>query len=149
MRPCPRDPGWVGSLFEKPKDCVKAKKSEKSVAPEAPVLQDCSDCLCPACANNGESCKDCKGPEQCAKKGGKMGLCPDFRAADGKGQDCLNNGCKCLTCEIIGDTCRHCPGPVRCDEPKLTCTGYRGAEAPYPGDDKMPDLLDVLSGKAG
>jgi hypothetical protein len=46
----------------------------------------CSDCLCPKCANNGESCHTCEGPIYCSKHGGKMGGCPDFRAKDGEEQ---------------------------------------------------------------
>jgi len=46
----------------------------------------CSDCLCPKCANNGESCHTCEGPVYCFNHVGKMGGCPDFRAKDGEEQ---------------------------------------------------------------
>jgi hypothetical protein len=46
----------------------------------------CSDCLCPKCANKGQSCHTCEGPVYCTKHGGKMGGCPDFRAKDGEEQ---------------------------------------------------------------
>jgi hypothetical protein len=46
----------------------------------------CSDCLCPQCANNGESCHTCEGPVYCFNHVGKMGGCPDFRAKDGEEQ---------------------------------------------------------------
>jgi hypothetical protein len=49
----------------------------------------CADCLCPKCANNGESCHTCEGPVYCSKHGGKMGGCPDFRAKDGEEQPTL------------------------------------------------------------
>jgi hypothetical protein len=117
---------------------------------DKPPTQDCSDCLCPQCANNGKSCLDCKGPERCAKKGGKTGLCPDFHSKDGKEQDCLHNGCLCFTCQLVGEECSECPGPIRCTTPITECEDNRPSEDvftpehPYPGDANMPDIKDFV-----
>jgi len=88
----------------------------------------CSDCLCPQCANKGQSCHTCEGPVYCSKHGGKIGNCPDFRTEEGKEQHCLENGCLCFKCQLIGDNCEECPGPIRCDGPRMKCKEYVGAE---------------------
>jgi hypothetical protein len=64
----------------------------------------------------------------CSKHGGKMGLCPDFRAPDGKEQDCMHNGCLCIGCERVGQQCKDCVGPIRCPKPTMKCEDYVGAE---------------------
>lgn len=96
------------------------------------MLWDCSDCLCHVCANNGESCHDCKGFESCMKNGdgGLIGyLCPDFRWKDGKEQHCSENGCLCFTCQLTGERCKECAGPIRCPKKTIQCKGYIGASS--------------------
>jgi hypothetical protein len=111
---------WVMSVH----DAELVNGKWPPTAQKAPVLQDCTDCICPHCANNGVSCHECKGPEACAKHNGKIGLCPDFRAVEGEEQDCFHNGCLCITCQRLGQDCKECVGPLRCVQPVRECEDY-------------------------
>lgn len=86
---------YVDSLFNehepivqpKPESAPAVKPTKEPIAvfldgkwySDGKMLLDCTVCVCLDCANNGKSCRDCRGPEYCMKLGDKIDHCPDYR----------------------------------------------------------------------
>lgn len=83
MKPQSNTIGWADSLFVEPIAPVKREPAALLYGgkwySDGKLLWDCSDCLCFHCANDGESCHDCKGFRHCMEHGGKITACPDYR----------------------------------------------------------------------